>query len=568
MNFSVFHLSLLSLIVMPSHHQRRIVFALIGLLVLGISVGLTSNARAQDLRVASPESPRYELSKLRLERDRFGRPTLAVDYQLEAKGTDLFGSATMSGKSKNGPLRVIGTGMLDDSGVMRISISEFGMGGFGFGASRDFEIYFVVDQHTKSPQLVSNILRLGEPGPETKPRAWTEEEKAAAAKKKLFVTPPSGLPENYVAANQGTTMVPGMPVKAGLYGKWADAEVISFKVGGEVILKYESEDRLQPHKREKWIAISPEVLAKVKQDPNQFQPSVRALKNSRLIIPDGAVAVADDLELVPGTPLLFDYHSRWRDVYFLKQSGGEIKIRDKVFGPRWDKTISRNKIVISNSVVEQLQDTDIAEKFAPNIALKEPRSGSGFPSRSKSQKTIRHKQYPIDIQLPANSSLVPSDLKVENGTALAGCWADKWHPLTALHENSDGSIHVRWDDFSSGFNCNMTRDQLVIEDKAIRKLRRKNQQTKKAVEAESKSEIGSKSETTSEADLKKTLRTWTDSTGKHKIEAWYVSHDEKEIRLKTAAGREIRMPVQKLSAADKKLLPAVESTADSENPFK
>ena len=558
---------------MPNRRQGRCrcFSVLIGCLLLGISLSCTNSANGQDLRVASSEAPRYELSNLRTERDHIGRSVLAVDYKLKSKGTGFSGLATISGKSKNGPLRVMGVGRLDDSGVMRISINGFGMGGIGGLGYRgnDYEIYFVVDEHSQSPQLVSNILRLGDPGPETKARPWTEQEKAAAAKQKLFKTPPKALPEGYVAASQGTTLVPGMPVKAGYYGDWADAEVISFKVGGDVMLKYKSEDRLQPHEREKWIAISPEVLAKVKEDPSQFQPSVRTLKDSRLIIPDGAVAVADDLALVPGTPLLMDYHSRWRDVYFLETSGGQVIVRDKVFGPSWDKTLSRCEIVISNNVLEQLQESDIAAKFASNIVLKEARSGQGFPSRSKSKRKIRHKQYVIDIQLPEDSRLVPADLKVESGTALAGCWADKWHPLTALLENPDGSIHVRWDDFSSGFDCDMTRDQLVIEDEVIQQLRQKAKRTQKVAEARSNPESKSEqnSESISESDLKQTLRTWTNSTGKYKVEAWYVSHDDRQIRLKTAAGRELRMPIEKLSAADRKLLSSLESTTDSENPF-
>ena len=564
MCFSLVPLSLERLIEMPGHPQsrRRSFSVFIGFLVLGISIGFGTIVNGEDLRVASPEAPRYELKNLRTEHDNFGRFVLAVDYKLKSEGTDFNGRATLSGRSKDGPLRVMGAGMLDDSGTMRISIHRFGI---GRSSSVDYEVYFVVDEHSKSPQLVSNIVSIGDPGAKSKARPWTEKEKADAAKQKLFKTPPKELPEGFVAANQGTSMVPGMPVKAGYYGDWADAEVISFKVGGDVMLKYESEDRLQPHEREKWIAISPEVLAKVKDDPSQFQPSVRALKDSRLIIPDGAVAVAADLDLVSGTPLLMDYHSRWRDVYFLTNSGGEIKIRDKVFGPSWDKTLNRGEMVISKNVLEQLQQPDVAEKFAPNIALKEARSGMGFPSRSKTPKKIRHKQYVIDIQLPENSSLVPKDLKVENGTALAGCWADKWHPLTALLENSDGSIHVRWDNFSSGFDCDMTRDQLVIEDTVIEQLRQKEKQNKEVVNTEAKSEQGS--ESISEFDLKQTLRTWTSSTGKYKIEAWYVSHDDRQIQLKTAAGREIAMPLDKLSSKDREMLSSIDTTEDSENPF-
>ena len=103
----------------------------------------------------------------------------------------------------------------------------------------------------------------------------------------------------------------------------------------------------------------------------------------------------------------------------------------------------------------------------------------------------------------------------------------------------------------------MLRDQLVIEDEVVQELRRKAQEASE----------DAKSPTTSESDLKQTLRTWTDSTGKYKIEAWYISHDQRQIKLKTAAGREFRMPFELLSAADQEMLSALESNEDTENPF-
>ena len=551
----------------PKRHQN--VSLLIAVLISGASFAFSSSVDGQDLRVASPDAPQYTISDLRQERDQFGRSYLSVDYKLKTKGEDIFGPVAISGRTRNGRMQITDGHGIYESGVFRIPVEEIrmrGMGGMGMlqrMGVKDFEVFFVVDGYGRSPQVVSNILRIGDPGPETKPRAWTEEEKLAAAKKKLLSTPPSGMPEGYVPANQGTPLVPGLPVKAGLYGEWVDAEVISFKVGGDVMLKYESEDRLHPHKREKWIAISREVLAKVKEDPNQFRPSVQALKDSRSIIPDGAVALTSDMVLVPGTPLLMEFASRWRDVYFVEANGSEIKMRDKIFGSRRDKEVSRNKFIISNKVLKQLQEPDAVAKFAPNIALKDPLSGFGFPLRSSSkiEKTFRHKNYHIDIKLPENSSLVPSDLKVEYGTALAACRSDKWCPLTALHENEDGSILVRWDELTSGFDCNMTRDQLVIENAVVEELRRKAQETIEGAKPDTQSGP------TSESDLKEILRTWTDNSGKYKMEAWYISHDDRQIKLRTGAGREIRMPLEMLSAADQEMLSALESSEDLVNPF-
>ncbi len=60
-----------------------------------------------------------------------------------------------------------------------------------------------------------------------------------------------------------------------------------------------------------------------------------------------------------------------------------------------------------------------------------------------------HKSYPVSIEVPDDSLLVPNDVKVTVGTRLEACFQKKWHPLTTLSENKDGSINVRWDAFGT-----------------------------------------------------------------------------------------------------------------------
>ena len=91
----------------------------------------------------------------------------------------------------------------------------------------------------------------------------------------------------------------------------------------------------------------------------------------------------------------------------------------------------------------------------------------------------------------------------------------------------------------------MSRDQLIIQDKKVRKLRRKMQ--------------------ASLGDLKNTLRTWTDVSGKHKIEAKFVQRTDAEVTLKTDAGRELTLAIDRLCEEDRKLLSSQQAT--DENPF-
>ena len=46
------------------------------------------------------------------------------------------------------------------------------------------------------------------------------------------------------------------------------------------------------------------------------------------------------------------------------------------------------------------------------------------------------------------------------------------------------------------------------------------------------------------------LRTWTDVSGKHRIEATLLKVDGPTVHLRRADGRELAMPLAKLSTAD------------------
>ena len=66
-----------------------------------------------------------------------------------------------------------------------------------------------------------------------------------------------------------------------------------------------------------------------------------------------------------------------------------------------------------------------------------------------------------------------------------------------------------------------------------------------------------------------TEREWNDASGKFSITATFVSHKDGSIELRKANGKLLRVPLDKLSEADKKYVAWFESgaTADSENPY-
>lgn len=507
------------------------------MLVFGLSHG---DLIAQDLIEPSAEAASYRLSGAKIDIDRFGRPVFVVKYNRTKVGTE-HSAVLVEGNTSSGKLRVFGAPITDASGELRLSATA---------TSGDIEVYFVI-QTSYGKMLVSNVARVGNPGTATRARSWTADETKAYERSKLAKTPPKNLPADYVAVEPGAKLLPGMPIKAGSYADWVDATVIRPESNGQVLVKIGQAKQLTLRDREKWLAIKPETLDKGKSKPEQFTTDIQVLPGSKLIIPAGAQPLPSDLALPVGTPLLYDYSIKWRDVYVVKSENGKITLRYKGFRATWDTTQPRSKFLIHAQTLKQLDQPDAADKFAANIELEE------FPARASGRSSIpgrklRHKDYPIDIPLPKDSQLVAEDLPLKEGVALAGCWANKWFALTVLHENGDGSIHVRWDRHGAGFDCNMKRSQLVIQNETAKELELNQASKQEAV-------------IDSIENLAKTLRVWTDSTGAYKIEAYYIAHTKTKITLKTAAGREFDMPFSKLSDADQKLITKVNQ--GRKNPF-
>ncbi|MFN0053628.1 MAG: hypothetical protein ACKV0T_15725 [Planctomycetales bacterium] len=85
-----------------------------------------------------------------------------------------------------------------------------------------------------------------------------------------------------------------------------------------------------------------------------------------------------------------------------------------------------------------------------------------FIANRQTDATKPLKSYPVTIAIPSDCQVVPADAKLQPGTRLQACWAEKWNPVTMLSENRDGNLTVRWDDFGEAFDCSMLRNELII----------------------------------------------------------------------------------------------------------
>ena len=66
------------------------------------------------------------------------------------------------------------------------------------------------------------------------------------------------------------------------------------------------------------------------------------------------------------------------------------------------------------------------------------------------------------------------------------------------------------------------------------------------------------------------LRTWTDSTGKFKVEAEFLGLTDGQVKLRRKDGREVTLPLTRLSSADQqvaeKLAQEMNTAADPFEP--
>ncbi|TWT85384.1 hypothetical protein Pla123a_01910 [Posidoniimonas polymericola] len=524
-----------------------------------------ATAADQTLLVAPDDAPRYQLGGVRVEPGRFGRDEIVIGYTRTREG-DV--GVSLAGRSKEGAISIMGISPRRDevSGEFRLN-QMFG----GRGGALDYEFYLVSSASWAGENfgqcLVSNTVSIGSPGGSVRTRQWTAEERAAYEKHQLGKEPPASLPSGYQAVERGTTLVPGMPIKVGYYGDWKDAEYINDVNEVLVNFRFHDERLLNQKTRTGWVAVDPEVLKQTRQNLSQFAPSVSVLPGGRVPLEEGMAPLPKGTELLVGTPLYYARGNEWREAYVLNADSSGVKVRYEGLSSAFDRQNDWSEYAIRKETLTRLSEPGAAEEFAANIPSERKSSSDAFPSGESVRAGVaraaakRFKEYKVSIDVPERAQFVPDDLTIEEGTPLAGCWARKWNPITAISENDDGTVNVHWDDYSDAWDCSMSRDQLIIQDKTVRKLRRKYG------EKSGPASSGRVSEVVSASELTKTLRTWADASGQHKIEARFVSRTADKVTIKTDAGREISLAIDKLSEVDQELLSKVKPAAAVANPF-
>ena len=500
-----------------------------------IATAFASNSFAEEVLVPQEGTPKYEVSNLRA-----AGKWLIFDYKRTSDGT-IPGEVIAGGMSKEGVFTILGLGALGAKKHGRLTPDPTGELKFlpaKWRSSKDIEVFLLlyvdakVEGQNMEGFLISNVSRIGNPGPETKGRPLTDKEAAAFARYKLQHTLPGQVPSGYIPVTAKTSLAPGMPVKAGYFGQWEDAEVLSFDDKGKVLLKYPSDSGQLVRKREGWIAVDPSVEKKAASSPSQFKLSENIRPGRMLPAPEGYVLLNDEMELAAGTPLLYEtdkYFPDWGEAFLVDAVGDEIKMRGKNSSASWDKNVARNRFLISKETLELLNRQGIEEKFAENIGLD--------PSEVKPKSTARK------VAGETKSSLSTDSVAAET-VALEDVSLRTWTDDTGKHK-----IEARYvSQTDTGVTIKMETGREVTL--SFEKLSAGDRELASAIKAAE--EAGTLPLSTDQ--LKQSLRTWTDDTGKHRIEAKYVSHDDIAVTLITDTGREMKLPLEKLSAEDRELV--------------
>ncbi len=520
-------------------------------LAVAILVG-TKLAVGLEFLAPPAELPTYQLSNFRVEEGLGGRAQMVFDYTRTKPGV---GHVEVLGQGKDGEEfqahTVIVTGR--PSGTVRLEWT-FPGGGNTF----ELEVYFVVRANWAGKSfgycLVSNPLQLGNPGVSAPVRGLNAEEQAAYGLFQKASNPPDSLPEGYVTITRRTPLKEGMPVKIGRGGQWEDAEVVRVHSSGKLWqVSFKSDDEIVRVDTNKWQAVHPDVLADASENPSKFQANVRVLDEGDVALPPGAVPLSSDVKLLVGTPLFLEQGKEFAECLVMGADDEEIQVL--LTKPGWLRTEAREKFAILEQTLAELSLPQSAQKYAAGLERAKKSKDYKFFNRRNLNVPVKpglakapakdFSECEIQDEIPRGYEIIPEGVVLTEGTPVKACRVFDFDDAEVISVNDDGTVNISFDGLGEGFDCSAPRRNIIIMSSILK-------------------ELGSASTTTT-ADLAKTLRTWTDKSGQHKVEARFVRKTATEVVLVTDAGREIKLAINKLSDADQALVSSAREAVD--NPF-
>lgn len=486
-----------------------------------------ADAQKIDLVKAPDNFPQYELSNLRFERSILGGG-VAFDWK-RVKTGDHTTSVKLSGRNGTNRIRTTSFRAYDGSvGTERLRSS------YGSGGLDNVQFWLEIDGFDGISYLVSNIIGKTS-GPALSARSLTREEIARRDDLIIATTPPSYAPAGYKVARRETKLVAGARVKAGWRGDWEDAEVLAVK-GSLVTVRYENlNTSLRVLYAPSWIAIDPATSRAIAAGGDQFMPSARAVPGTTQILPDDMMLLSDVDDPPAGMPVQYVEAVSFKDATFIGLKNGKAELKTASFGRArfFEKEIIQ--VVVSEEVAAKLDDQNFRQGLAKNTKLTD--------EELEKLSTGYHK---FRGDRPAGYSEVPAGVLIPEGTRLQVFYINEWKNVTSLADSTGELIPITWDDYSRSRDCRAKREDLAISDEVLA------QKIKPG-----RSAVGSDSATTVAASGDpgniNAIQTWKDNTGRFTLQARYVGIEGRSLRLETADGKTVLVPIAKLSIRSRQM---------------
>lgn len=518
--------------------------------------------------------PQYVLSNPRFDTGRRGQKQIVVDFVKQGGPGSTLEIAY--------GFRVGGTSQLDKfnvlqsldakSGTLRVTPSPKSIDKFReFGVELWLQ-YDLVTGMGKDTSLnngvpdvfayrfkISNSVMIGPAAAKVQVRPPTGEEQRRLAVWLKRETPPSELPAGYVSNPPQEKLVPGMPILYNKQGTWIAGEVIEDSGGRSLIIRLNEKSTELGYIRAQWVAVRRSDLELAQGSPSAFQSSLMNVPGEAVALPENLRRIQSHRLLVAGTPIYVVAVGSFSEAVVLEKP--EWTTVSAQYTSSWGKrkfTTSYSEVYVTAETLAILEgpspEAEIvkrnareaaaaeaaklaaeAEKTSPKPEHTTPQLSDGSSQSAAVVETPapprKVTRYRPTIPVPSGMQVVTDDMPLTVGTKLGCCSQRRWKPVTVLKVHDDGTLHCTFDGYSSAWDADFVREDLIIANQVLRKL-------KLAVIAGAKSEV----------------REWTDSTGEFRITARIENVTSEIVTLKKEDTSMVRVPISRLSAEDQEFL--------------
>ena len=300
----------------------------------------------------------------------------------------------------------------------------------------------------------------------------------------------------------------------------------------------------------KYNRLSDEEFAKYEQEKKEKREKIKAEHEKRLAKQKAPITGEER------TRILKELKSNDQHKLFA------LLVELKQMEPRDDKDIAKaiKPLLKHSSDMVRDQAADALVKFAPDLG----------------QKIKINKEYSSIHNVNTTGAPVTARMSLPAGLIVAVNDIGPWYKAAkVVRKHKDGQVEVEFVGFNRVKTVHYSKirlappevDQPFVSKRILAKLGL-NSDDDDAVDDDSADEDEDEADSEPVAKSDRGYRTWTDNTGTFAIVAKYVDIDGKNIKLlRKKDGKEIQVPLSRLSEDDRKMAERLQAAPKPGNPF-